>query len=239
MGATPRVEVIYLWLMVFTLIGPLSHSFDRRIYFYKKFWALWPAISFTAFYFLVWDYFFTIDGVWGFNPRYLWGPHFFSLPVEEISFFFIVPFACVFLYEVMKYYVPRDIFFPYWKQISIAWILILLPLIATFHDRAYTAIASAGSVALLLAQLLWLRGSYMGRFWMGYLISLIPFFLVNGVLTGSFIEEPVVWYNNNENMGVRMGTIPVEDSIYLLWLLLSVITIYEELQLRRSRTVKA
>ena len=63
----------------------------------------------------------------------------------------------------------------------------------------------------------------MGKFYRAYLVSLIPFFIVNGLLTCI----PVVTYNNNENLGIRLGTIPVEDTIYLLLLLLMNIVIYE------------
>ena len=43
---------------------------------------------------------------------------------------------------------------------------------------------------------------------------LIPFFIVNGLLTGSFIIDEIVWYNNNHNLGLRIGTIPIEDIFY-------------------------
>jgi lycopene cyclase domain-containing protein len=56
---------------------------------------------------------------------------------------------------------------------------------------------------------------------------LIPFFIVNGVLTGSWIESQVVWYNNAENLGIRMGTIPVEDSIYAYSMILMNLFFFE------------
>ena len=54
---------------------------------------------------------------------------------------------------------------------------------------------------------------------------LIPFFIVNGILTGSFIEDQVVWYNNDENLGIRIGTVPVEDSVYAFTMILTVLVL--------------
>ena len=59
---------------------------------------------------------------------------------------------------------------------------------------------------------------------------LIPFFIVNGILTGSFIENEVVWYNNSENLGVRLFTIPIEDSIYAFTLILTNLFLMEFLE---------
>ena len=46
------------------------------------------------------------------------------------------------------------------------------------------------------------------------MLFLIPFIIVNGILTGSWIEAPIVSYNPSENMGIRLLTIPVEDIFY-------------------------
>jgi len=60
--------------------------------------------------------------------------------------------------------------------------------------------------------------------------KLIPFFIVNGILIGSFIEEPVVWYNNTENLGIRLGTVPIEDIGYAFVMLFSNIILIEKLK---------
>ena len=60
----------------------------------------------------------------------------------------------------------------------------------------------------------------LSRYYLTFLVILIPFFLVNSVLTGSFIAEPVVWYNNSENLGIRIFTVPVEDLSYAFSLIL-------------------
>ena len=67
----------------------------------------------------------------------------------------------------------------------------------------------------------------MGYFWFAYLVHLIPFLLVNGVLTGAVTNEPVVFYNVDEIIGLRIVTIPIEDTIYALTCLLIPITVIE------------
>ena len=74
----------------------------------------------------------------------------------------------------------------------------------------------------------------MGKFYRFYLWHLIPFFIVNGILTGTGINGEVVWYNNAENLGIRLGTIPVEDSLYSLSLMLMNISIFEWLKGRNA-----
>jgi lycopene cyclase domain-containing protein len=41
---------------------------------------------------------------------------------------------------------------------------------------------------------------------------------------------PVVGYNNEENLALRVFTIPVEDFVYLFTMLLMTVTSYEYLQ---------
>ena len=68
---------------------------------------------------------------------------------------------------------------------------------------------------------------------------ILPFLIVNGLLTGSFLEEPVVWYNDAQNLGIRIATIPVEDVFYGLLMILVVLTVYEALLGKRRRLTGA
>ena len=72
----------------------------------------------------------------------------------------------------------------------------------------------------------------MSRFYFAYAFILIPFSIVNGILTGTFIDQEVVWYNDQENLGMRLGTIPVDDIFYNMLMLLACVTLYERFKER-------
>lgn len=191
-----------------------------------------PGILITAIIFIVWDEVFTQMGVWGFNEEYTTGIKVFSLPLEEVLFFFCIPYACIFTYFALNYLVERDHLFPHQEIISSIIIVVCLVMGMYFMDRAYTAVTFIATGLFLAWHLLKLRPRYMGRFYFAFIFILIPFFIVNGILTGSFIPGEVVWYNNTENLGVRIGTIPIEDMFYGLLMILMSITIAEELERR-------
>jgi lycopene cyclase domain-containing protein len=220
-------QYYYLGLDLFTISFPLLRSFEQRITFWKKWPGLFTGIAVMAAVFIIWDAIFTANGVWGFNPRYLTGPHIFHLPIEEWLFFLVVPYACIFLYEVMRYYVKRDILGKVARPFSIVLMSVLLVVGVLYIDHLYTAITFLCTAAMLALHVFVLKSPYLGRFYVGYAVSLIPFFLVNGILTGWLLDEPIVWYNDAENLGIRINTIPIEDSMYLLFFLLLTIIFYE------------
>ncbi|WP_209330996.1 lycopene cyclase domain-containing protein [Lunatimonas salinarum] len=224
----------YLGLMLFSLSYPLAQSFEHRIQYAKKAYALFPAILAMAFVFILWDHWFTVQGVWGFNPRYILGIYLLELPLEEWAFFLVVPYACVFIYEVLIYFVKKDLFRPVSRYLMYVLIASFVVLGLVHFDKMYTGINFLFTSAVITAHLLIFKDVHFGRFLMAYLVSLIPFFLINGVLTGSWIDEPIVWYNNGENLGIRLGTIPIEDSVYNLGMLLMVVTIYEKIKERKT-----
>lgn len=193
---------------------------------------MWPAIFITAFLFLLWDMVFTEMGIWGFNPEYIMGVYAFNLPVEEILFFICIPYACMFTYFALIHILKKDYLFPHQEIISSALSIFLL-IGGMYHmDKLYTGVTFFGTGLFVAYQMLYLKPRYMGRFYVAFAAILIPFLIVNGVLTGLFLEEPVMWYNDKENLGIRLGTIPVENIFYGLLLLTMNVSIYEWLKAR-------
>lgn len=219
---------LYLWLNVLSILIPFIATFDKRIQFHKTWFALWPSILVTAIIFIVWDVYFTDWGVWGFNPDYLSGLFLFNLPIEEWLFFITIPYACVFTYHCIKILIGKNSNFKQLFKFSVS-LGILFIAIGIFHyEKIYTSATFISAGLFLLIHLYFFKGRFLRSFYLSYIvIYLFPFFLVNGALTGAFTLKPVVWYNNAENLAVRILTIPVEDYIYGFLLYLMNISIYE------------
>jgi lycopene cyclase domain-containing protein len=227
----------YFTILVLSLSVPFVYSFHRKLKFYQDWKYLFPAIFITLTLFIIWDVIFTDMGIWGFNPMHLSGINVVNLPLEEWLFFIVIPYVCVFTYASLNYYIKKDIFKPVSNYIS--WAMIIgFALVAAFnYDRLYTFYTfTFTSVFIFLVHVVF-KVKFLSRFYFSYMIILFPFLIVNGFLTGSWIPEEVVYYNNEENLGIRVLTIPIEDSVYGLLLIMMNTTIFEYLKSRFSRSI--
>lgn len=225
-------KYLYLTINTASIIVPFVASFYPKHPFYKNWKNFFIANFIVAFFFIVWDILFTHIGVWGFNDRYLIGLKIFNIPIEEVLFFFCIPYSSVFVYFALNYLVKKNPFEKFHSLITLFLILSLLITGLVFYNRLYTSVTFLFT-ALFLGYS-YLKKRNFSRIYFSYCITLVFFFIVNGILTGSFIDEPVVWYNNNENLGIRMGTIPFEDIFYGFLLIASITEIYEFLNKKDS-----
>lgn len=222
----------YFLILAASLAGPLALSFDKKVAFYTKWKYLFPAMILPAGFYIIWDNLFTSRGVWSFNEAYISGIYFSKLPLEEILFFFVVPYCCVFIYECIRCYFPGiKNEKPSNNFLKILAIILLIPGIG-FYQKDYTASTFILLVVFLL--LFFLFKKYFLQFntavfLISYAIILIPFLIVNGFLTAI----PVVLYNNVENLGIRIYTIPLEDVFYGMLLIFLNIVIFEKLRTRK------
>ena len=223
-------KYLYLSIDLLTILLPFIASFYPKAPFYKKWKYLLPAIFVPAVFFLMWDEIFTQANIWGFNEKYVTGWYIGTLPIEEVLFFICIPYACVFTYFALNYLIERDFLYYYHELISSALIVIMSAVGLSYFERLYTSTTTIMLALFLAFSVLKLRPRYMGRFYFAFVVILIPFFIVNGILTGSFIDGEVVWYNNAHNLSIRLGTIPVEDIFYGMLLILMNIAIFEWLQ---------
>ena len=228
------MKSLYLILNLASISVPFLVSFHPRLKFYKKWKSLAIAIVFTSIIFIGWDVIFTKHGVWGFNPDYYLGTTIANLPIEEWLFFICIPYACVFMHYALLELNPNlKVSRKALKIITIALLTLLLLLTVFFYNRWYSVI-NFGYGVIITAIAYKYHSNLLQKFFITFLFMLIPFFIVNGILTGSGIENQVVWYNNNENLGIRMFTIPVEDSIYAFTMILTNLMILEFLEKKKA-----
>lgn len=217
---------LYLYLDLLVIAFPFVLSFDKKVAYYKKWKYLFPALFVSGTFFVVWDMAFTHLEVWSFNPTYLLGITLGNLPLEEVLFFVVVPFSCVFVFEVITAYFSKSVLQKAALKINLAFLIFFIAFGLFFNSKLYTLFQCLLLVIMLVLQQKFIKADYLGRFYATFFVCLIPFLIMNGYLTAL----PIVVYNDAFNSGIRIGTIPLEDSFYCLLLLLSNITIYEYLK---------
>lgn len=217
------MKYTYLLINFLTVLFPVALSFDKRVAFYKSWRYIVPGMAITGLVFLFWDVLFTIKGVWSFNADRIIGIRFYKLPLEEILFFLTVPFACLFIYACLNHYVKRQMSDKWSGRITNLLILLSIVALIFYYDRIYTLVTFSLQLVLLVLLQYVFKVKWLNRYYLTYLVALLPFYIVNGLLT----SIPVVLYNDAENMALRVGTIPVEDHFYCMAMLLMNVGFFE------------
>jgi len=226
-------QYTYFAILAASIAGPLLLSFDKKVAFYKQWKYVFPAMLLPALFYILWDIFFTEKGVWSFNEQYITGIKLHNLPVEEVLFFVVVPYCCIFIYACVRAYFPNiknrgtgDLLF---QIIAVAALLFGILQYDKYYT-GYTFLLLAVFIAIYYIFRSFFKGFSATYFLIAYAIILLPFLFVNGLLTAI----PVVLYNNDENMSLRIYTIPFEDVFYGMLLVFLNILMYEKLKYKST-----
>jgi lycopene cyclase domain-containing protein len=211
---------LYLVIEIVAVAIPLIFSFDKNMQFYKNWKSVLLSFLIVSSVYIAVDICFTKYGIWGFNPKYHSNIILLHLPIEEWLFFLAIPYASIFVHYTFVYYFP-NIFLgkTQTRALSALLILFLFIVMVLNYQRIYTVY---NSIMLILAIFLanFDKAKIMNRFYITFLIILVPFFMVNSILTGAFIEGSVLLYNPSDILGIRIFTVPVEDVGYAFSLVL-------------------
>ncbi len=230
---------LYLIILIISLAGPLGLSFEKNLRLYKRWKYLMPAILITMIVFVTWDIIFTHYGFWFFNPMYNSGIYIHKLPLEEYLFFIAIPYACLFSFYAVQFH------FPNYKMnekvtriLTFAIAAISLMVALMYTDRTYTFVNFLVLPAILLLSFYFAR-EVVQYYLVIYPILLIPFFIVNGILTGTGIEQAVFDYDPNAILGIRIFSCPLEDMFYNFSLILSplVLTYIFEKRFKKNKNI--
>lgn len=229
---------LYLAVLLISLAGPLALSFEKNLRLYKRWKYLLPGILITMIIFVSWDIIFTRMGYWFFNPTHNSGIYLNQLPLEEYLFFIVIPYACAFSFYAVQFHFPKFKINGKWTKFLTFFIVVFSIIFSLLnHEVAYTF------VSCLVLPIILLLSYYLAREVVQYYLAifpilLIPFFIVNGVLTGTGIEQAVFDYNPQAILGIRILSIPIEDMFFNFSLLLLPLTLTHLFEMR-SRKVES
>lgn len=213
----------YSLILFFTIVICFIASFDKRILFYRYFGAFIKASILVAIPFIGWDIWFTDKGVWWFNTDYTLGIVIAGLPLEEWLFFICIPFSCVFTYYCFdKFYNLAKL--SAFNNLLVFCTVIVCSLVALLHyTNIYTLVTAVATLVTMVYLHFIARADWITKASLVFAILMLGFFPVNGILTGTGLENPIVNYNPDDFLGIRLLTIPIEDAVYgytqFLWVL--------------------
>ena len=180
------------------------------------------AISIPAALFIIWDQIVT-GYFWSFNQAYITHIYAGRIPFEELLFFFTTSYTCLFVWSVVKKIYSPEIIPSYISKV----ILILCTISAALALSGklwYTFLVMTGtSITIYIDHLLKTNIYITKRSYQFMILIICLTALFNSYLTW----RPVVIYNRFVKTNIMVGTIPVEDFIYGLVFIISVIILYE------------
>lgn len=223
----------YLGVLFATVVICAVASFHPRIRFDRHFRSFFAAAAVVAIPFIAWDIWFTMLGVWWFDLDYTIGLTIAGLPVEEWMFFIFIPFSCVFTY----YSIDKFFAIPAAEGFNnlIAFVaVIVFSLVALLHpDKIYTFVTAVSTILVILYLHFVLRAEWLAKASLVFAILMLGFLPVNGILTGTGLQSPIVNYNPGDILGIRIVTIPIEDAVYGYTQFLCVLGAFKFFQRRR------
>lgn len=204
----------YSLVLFFTVIICFVASFDRRLRFDRHFGAFIKAAVLVAIPFIAWDVWFTAKGVWWFNTDYTLGVVIAGLPLEEWLFFICIPFSCVFTYYCLDKFYKMEWLSGFNNLIVFVTVIVCSVVALLHYDKIYTLVTAIATILTLIYLHFIVRAKWIGKASFVFTVLMLGFFPVNGVLTGFGLESPIVNYNPNNFLGIKIITIPIEDAVY-------------------------
>lgn len=204
----------YSLVLFFTAIICFVASFDRRLRFDRHFGAFIKAAVLVAIPFIAWDVWFTAKGVWWFNTDYTLGIVIAGLPLEEWLFFICIPFSCVFTYYCLDKFYKMEWLSGFNNLIVFVTVIVCSVVALLHYDKIYTLVTAIATILTLIYLHFIVRAKWISKASFVFSVLMLGFFPVNGVLTGFGLESPIVNYNPNNFLCIRMITIPIEDAVY-------------------------
>lgn len=221
----------YLLINVVLLLIPLILLYILKLQQSRTLKFMFLAVFINVFVFSVPTEYLTQMKVIVFNPPYLTGFILWQLPIEELLFSLAMPFTGLAVYIYLNTRFP-DLKF---EKYSLALSNILMGICIAILYFGYHNLYTLFTFLILLVFMLYVeyvnKIRFMYRFYRAWLVSLIPFYLVAGMVNAL----PVIQYNEKETLIFTILQVPFESPFYYMGMLLLTVYLFE---LFKSRAVK-
>lgn len=196
---------------------------NRQINFAGQSKFIILAVLINVFAFSVPTEFLTQLKVIVFNPPYLSGMTLWELPIEELLLSLLLPFSGIAIYLFMNMRYKDNSLEKYSLALSNMMLGVCIAMLYFGHQKLYTLF----TFSILLVFLLYIeyvnRIRFMYKFYRAFLVSLLLFYTVYGILT----SIPVIQYTTEETLNFNFSHIPFESHFYYMSMLLLSVYLYE------------
>lgn len=221
----------FLLLDLLLILIPIALSFDKNVVAKDQLRFIMPAVLVPGIVFSTITIIFTLLGVWGFNPSFLIGTYYRTVPIEQYLFFFAFSFAGLGVYNYLNIKFPNN----HLQKFSLSVSNLMLGICVAFIFFAYAKWYTVVTFSVLLLLLLYIeylnKLRFMYRFYRAYVACLIPFYISYGLLC----NLPTLSYNRNETVKLSLANIPLENHFYLMAMLLLSVYLFEFFKQRKTK----
>jgi lycopene cyclase domain-containing protein len=215
--------VSYFLILFLILIFPIFGSIYRWRYGWNKqeWLRLLKVYLFVSVPFVVMDSIVHQRGWWSYNSDYIVDIFILGLPIEEVLFFFVIPFASLYLYSIFsktteKLQLDRYEYIGKLILLTIVLIGLALVIIQPLERTIFDVILA------YMVLILWIynKPNFMQSFWI--IVMTFIFVVTNYFLT----SLPIVTYDEMFGSSIRLISIPAEDFFYNISLLLASLVVF-------------
>jgi hypothetical protein len=221
----------YLILAIALLLVPFFFLIDGKTFKYAQLkQTIVPSILVTIVFSEV-AVFFTMEKIWVFNPTYLLGYFYRTLPIEGYLFLFAFSFAGLGIYNYLNAKFPKNDLQKYSLALSNLMLGVFIAILFFAHNKWFPLITVVMVMVLLLAIEYINKLRFMYWFYRAFLVCLVPFYIVY-----AFIGNlPIITYSKAESIGVNLANIPFENHFYIMGMLLLGVYLVEYFKNRAAK----
>lgn len=202
-----RFTFLFIDLIIIGL--PVLFSFSKHLHFISRLKHVVVATLVVSTIYIPWNIAFTTLKIWSYNPLKHLGTNLAKMPMEAYLYFTFTPYLCIFIYVWLTKLIKKNYFKGAHFALTPFLIAGMVLLLINNFDQTYAAISMCFLILLLLIQLV--NGKrYMGKFYLSFVFSIIPLFLVDTLLAAS----KVIIYNPKVTLSYKLGYLPIDNLIF-------------------------